>query len=235
VFFHSVTVPEGLTAGETVSLLARSGLGNASELERAVRRTDWIRDLDPKAKTLEGYLFPDTYRFGRNTRSETIIKTMVRQFRKEFERISPRNSLDASPDISRTVILASMIEKEVKIPQEGPLVASVLVNRLEKKMPLAVDATIIYAMKLGGTYQGRLGKADLSMESPYNTYRRLGLPPGPICNPGAGALRAALNPARTDYYYYVSRNDGTHQFSKDFNAHINAVNLYQKPLAKKRR
>jgi UPF0755 protein len=113
-------------------------------------------------------------------------------------------------------------------------VASVLINRLKKRMPLACDATIIYAMKLAGTYEGRLGKADLRMDSPYNSYLHEDLPPGPICNPGADALRAALNPAKTDFYYYVSRNDGSHQFSKDYDSHLRAVNLYQKPLAHRR-
>jgi UPF0755 protein len=124
-----------------------------------------------------------------------------------------------------------MIEKEVKNPKEGPLVASVLINRMDKRMPLACDASIIYAMKLAGTYEGRLGKADLRMDSPYNSYIHVDLPPGPICNPGVDALRAALNPAKTDFYYYVSRNDGSHQFSKDYESHVRAVNLYQKPLA----
>ena len=101
-------------------------------------------------------------------------------------------------------------------------------------MPLACDATIIYAMKLAGTYEGRLGKADMMMESPYNTYHHINLPPGPICNPGADALRAALNPAKTDYFYYVSRNDGTHQFSKDYRSHLNAVNIFQRSLTRRR-
>ena len=160
---------------------------------------------------------------------------MVDQFRAKFAKDAVR-AIRCPPgwDLSRIVILASMIEKEVRRPEEGPLVASVLINRLVKRMPLACDATIIYAMKLAGTYEGRLGKADLRMDSPYNSYIHFDLPPGPICNPGADALRAALNPARTDYFYYVSRNDGSHQFSKDYGSHLRAVNLYQRPLAKNR-
>jgi UPF0755 protein len=127
-----------------------------------------------------------------------------------------------------------MIEKEVKVLEEGPVVASVLVNRLRKKIPLSVDATIIYAMKLAGTYAGNLSRSDLRMESPYNTYIHPDLPPGPICNPGANAIRAALVPAETDYLYYVSRNDGTHQFSKDLRSHNQAVNKYQKSLRGRR-
>jgi len=127
-----------------------------------------------------------------------------------------------------------LIEREVKKPEEGPLVASVLINRLEKGIPLACDATIIYARKLAGSYDGRLHKADLGMESPYNSYLHLNLPPGPISNPGESSLRAALDPAKTDYLYYVSRNDGTHQFSKDLDSHQHAVDRFQKPIAWKK-
>jgi len=228
VFFRSITIPEGLTANETIELLAKNGLGNPAEMEQALLRTDWIKDLDPTARNLEGYLFPETYRFSRKVSSEAVIKAMTSQFRRSLARILEVYPLPAHWNISRIVILASMIEKEVKNPEEGPLVASVLINRLGKKMPLACDATIIYAMKLAGTYEGNLSKADMGMQSSYNSYLHLDLPPGPISNPGAGSLRAALNPARTDYLYYVSRNDGTHQFSKDFHSHLLAVNRFQK-------
>lgn len=235
VFFYSVTIPEGLTARETVALLAKHNLGNPDELERALGKTAWIADLDPGAASLEGYLFPETYRFQRKASSAEIIKTMVQQFRASTAKILRRYPLRHDWTVSKIVILASMIEKEIKEPQEAPLVASVLINRLNKGMPLACDATIIYAMKLAGTYEGRLGRADLVMDSPYNTYRHASLPPGPICNPGARALGAALNPAKTEYFYYVSRNDGTHQFSKDYRSHLNAVNAFQKPLARRHR
>ncbi len=231
VYFRSITIPEGLTARETIGLLADNALGNLGEMEEALSKTDWIADIDPKAKTLEGYLFPETYRFGRNPGSEAIIKTMVKQFRASFAKIQSEFPKHSELSIPRIITLASMIEKEVKHPEEAPLVASVLMNRLERKIPLACDATIIYAMKLAGIYEGRLGKADLRMDSPYNSYLHLDLPPGPIANPGAVSIRAALNPARTDYLYYVSRNDGTHQFSKNLSSHINAVNRFQKPLA----
>ena len=233
VFFYSITIPEGLTAHETVDLLAQKGLGNAAEMQRALLKTRWIRDLNPNARNLEGYLFPETYRFRRNTDSETIIRTMVDQFRSKLGKTLRDSPVPSGWNLSRIVILASMIEKEVRRPEEGPLVASVMTNRLAKRMPLACDATIVYAMKIAGTYEGRLGKADLRMDSPYNSYVHFDLPPGPICNPGLAALRSALNPANTGYYYYVSRNDGSHQFSKDYNSHIRAVNLYQKPLARK--
>jgi UPF0755 protein len=226
--FHSVTIPEGLTAEETITLLAKSGVGDLDALRQQLMRTDWIRDLDPQARNLEGYLFPETYRFSHKTDSEMAIKAMVNEFRKRIVRITALYPPQPGWTVPRIVILASMIEKEAKRVEEGPLVASVLINRLEKGMPLDCDATIIYAMKQAGTYKGRLGKADLAMESPYNSYRHLNLPPGPIANPGENSLRAALNPAHSEYFYYVSRNDGTHQFSKDFAAHQNAVNRFQR-------
>jgi UPF0755 protein len=234
VYFRSITVPEGLTAHEVIELLAKNGLGNPAELQQALQNTDWILDLDPNAKNLEGYLFPETYRFSRKADSETIVKTMVREFRMRIAKILALHPPGPGWDVPRIVTLASMIEKEVKMPEEGPLVASVLVNRLQKRMPLACDATIIYAMKLAGTYSGHLSKADLGMRSPYNSYLHLDLPPGPISNPGAGSLRAALSPAQTDYLYYVSRNDGTHQFSKDLNSHLHAVDRFQRSPAWKR-
>lgn len=153
---------------------------------------------------------------------------MVNQFRIRIAKIIALHPVPSGWTVPRIVILASMVEKEVKQATEAPLVASVLVNRLEKDMPLACDATIIYAMKMEGIYAGRLGKADLAMESPFNTYIHTSLPPGPISNPGENSLRAALNPARTNCYYYVSRNDGTHQFSIDYESHVNAVNRFQK-------
>lgn len=231
ISFHSITIPEGMTARETIELLAKNGLGDPGEMQQLLRRTDWIQDIDPKARSLEGYLFPETYRFGRKADSETIIKTMVNQFRIKIAKILALHPAPPGWTVPRVVILASMVEKEVKQAVEAPMVASVLVNRLEKNMPLACDATVIYAMKTEGIYAGRLGKADMAIESPYNTYIHPNLPPGPISNPGENSLRAALSPARTSYYYYVSRNDGTHQFSVDYNSHVNAVNRFQKSAA----
>lgn len=234
VYFSAITIPEGLTAQETIELVAKNGLGNRTEMEQALLKTEWIRDLDPSARNLEGYLFPETYRFRQKTDSATIVKTMVDQFRIKLHKTIDAYPLPAGWNIPKIVVLASMIEKEVKKMEEGPLVASVFCNRLDKGMSLDCDATIIYAMKLAGAYEGRLSKADMRMPSPYNSYLNRKLPPGPICNPGVASLRSALNPARTDYLYYVSRNDGTHQFSKDFNAHLRAVDRFQKsPLSRR--
>jgi UPF0755 protein len=228
VTFRSITIPEGLTARETIDLLAKNGFGETGAMERLLLRTDWIKDIDPKARNLEGYLFPETYRFSRKADAETVLQMMVQQFRKRIVKITAAYPPRPDWTIRRILILASMIEKEAKRTEEGPIVASVLINRLDTRMPLSCDATIIYAMKQAGTYEGRVGKAGLSMESPYNSYTHIDLPPGPISNPGENSLRAALNPAHTNYFYYVSRNDGTHQFSKDLATHQHAVDRFQK-------
>jgi len=228
VFYYSVTIPEGLTAEETIDLIARAGLGKRDEMERALHRTEWIRDLVPQASTLEGYLFPDTYRFARKTTSEQIIHALVEQFRQKITQLTSEHPLGPGRSISRVVTMASLIEKEVFSRDERVEVASVFENRMDKGMPLACDPTVIYALKLAGKYDGNIRKVDLRMESPYNTYVHTGLPPGPIANPGLDSLRAAIDPPKTDYLFFVSRNDGTHQFSKDFRTHQNAVDRFQK-------
>jgi len=227
-YYISVTVPEGLTAQETVELIASAGLSKLPELLEALSNSDMVKDLDPKAANLEGYLFPETYHFGRRVTAEAVVKTMVNQFHLQFGRLLTATPMPPEWNCAGIVTLASMIEKEVKTESERPLVASVLINRLRVGMPLACDPTIIYALKVSGSYDGNLHKADLALQSPYNSYLHAGLPPGPISNPGLASLRAALSPAHSDYFYYVSRNDGTHQFSKDFRTHLNWVLHYQK-------
>ena len=228
VYFIPVTVPEGLTAVETAELVASCGLSNLEDLKRALYHTEWIKDLDPRARSLEGYLFPSTYRFGRRASAESIVQAMVDQFRTQFDKLLLENLLPKGREVTAVVILASIIEKEANNDAERQLVASVLSNRLERGMPLACDPTIIYALKLSGKYDGNIRKRDLGMESPYNTYVHIGLPPSPIANPGGNSLRAALVPAKTDLLYFVSRNDGTHQFSKDFRSHQEAVIRFQR-------
>jgi peptidoglycan lytic transglycosylase G len=230
VFYLSVTIPEGLTARETIAWIARSGLGDLREMESALRRTDWIQELDSGARDLEGYLFPETYRFSPHATSEHILRTMVERFREVLGKLVAELPLAQGWSVSSIVTLASIVEKETNVQAERGLVASVLTNRLEKGMPLACDPTLIYALKLDGKYHGNLRKADLAMDSPYNTYMRPGLPPGPIANPGAESLRAALSPPRTEYLFFVSRNNGTHEFSRDFASHSRAVAQYQKGM-----
>lgn len=230
VFFHSITIPEGLTARETITLISRRGLGDVGKMESSLHRTDWIRDLDPRAPDLEGYLFPETYRFSRNTTSEQIVRSMVDRFREVCNRLLLENPLLPGRNIRELVTMASLVEKEVKSDLERGLVASVLTNRINKKIPLACDPTIIYALKLAGLYDGNIRKADLAIDSPYNTYIHQGLPPGPVANPGINSLRAALDPPKSDFLYFVSRNDGTHEFSKDLQAHARAVARFQKGM-----
>jgi peptidoglycan lytic transglycosylase G len=230
VFFLSVTVPEGMTARESIAWIARNGLGDFGEMESALRRTDWIRELDSEARDLEGYLFPETYRFSRHATSEDILRAMVERFREVLGKLVAELPLTPGWSVSSIVTLASMVEKETNLETERSLVASVLTNRLEKGMPLACDPTVIYALKLAGKYNGNLRKGDLALDSPYNTYIHPGLPPGPIANPGVESLRAALAPPRTDYLFFVSRNDGSHEFSRDFESHSRAVAKYQKGM-----
>ncbi len=227
VFHYTITIPEGLTANETVSLLADAGIADRLHLQRALSQQQLIQDLDPGARSLEGYLFPDTYRFTRQAHPEQIIATLVKRFREIYSRLAAGHTVSPGRSVRRIVILASIVEKEARLASERPVIASVLVNRLERRMPLAADPTIIYALKLEGNYNGNLRKSDLAMDSPYNTYLRPGLPPGPISSPGEDSLRAALAPAITDYLYYVSRNDGSHEFSRDYQSHTKAVTRYQ--------
>jgi UPF0755 protein len=228
IFYYSVTIPEGLTAEETIDIISRAGLGHREELERALHRTEWIHEFAPQAPSLEGYLFPDTYRFARKTASEQIIHALIDQFRQKITQLTSECPLPPGKTVSHVVTMASLIEKEVGSRDERPKVASVFENRIARGMPLACDPTVIYALKLAGKYDGNIRKPDLRMESPYNTYVHTGMPPGPIANPGLDSLRAAINPPTTDYLFFVSRNDGTHQFSKDFRTHQNAVDRFQK-------
>jgi UPF0755 protein len=228
VCYRTITIPEGLTARETVQLLARGGFGSAGELEALLGRVDWIADLDAQAGSLEGYLFPETYRFPRRAGSEDVLKAMVAECRSRVSRLLAASPLPPGWTLSRIVVLASLIEKEAQNADERRLVSSVLVNRLRKKIPLACDPTIIYALKQAGSYNGNLRKADLAIDSPYNSYLHQGLPPGPIANPGIDSFEAALAPATSDFLFYVSRNDGTHVFSRDLQSHLLAVARYQR-------
>jgi UPF0755 protein len=227
VFFRSLTVPEGLTAREIFALLARNGFADERALVELLNRVDWVADLDPGATSLEGYLFPETYRITRHTTPEEMLKSMIGQFRRASASLLAAHRLPHDWTLARVVTLASMIEKEAKNPEERRLVASVMINRLRVKMPLGCDPTIIYALKLAGSYNGNLHKADLGLDSAYNTYLHQGLPPGPIANPGYDSLLAVLEPATSDFLYYVSRNDGTHHFSRDLKTHLLAVARYQ--------
>ncbi len=227
ILLHPFTIPEGLTAMEIGPLLEEGFSVEAGSVEAAFQKTDLIADWDPQAKNLEGYLFPDTYFFSEDAGAEDIVGAMVAEFRKTFSREWTARAAELGMSIRDVVVLASLVEKETARPEERPLVSAVFHNRLRIRMKLDCDPTIIYALKLEGRNVKRLLTKDLKHPSPYNTYLRPGLPPGPICNPGRPALEAALFPADDDFLYFVSRNDGTHVFSRTFREHQEAVRKYQ--------
>jgi UPF0755 protein len=253
VYFHTVVVPEGYTMFDIARAVEEAGLGPADDfLKVAQHDTSLIADIAPGANSLEGYLFPDTYDFTRMMTMHDMAAIMVKQFRQVAHQIGlvpaagaaaesspsieviPSIQLDTSADppadLQRTVIMASIVEKETSVAEERPLVASVYYNRLGKKIALDADPSIIYAELLAGTYQGALHHADMSFQSPYNTYRNAGLPPGPIGNPGRSALEAALHPAPSDYYYFVADAQGHHRFARTIEEHNKNVDAYRKAM-----
>ena len=227
---HDVTFPEGKVLEEMADIAEARGI-EAAEFLAAARDPSLIRDLDPLASDLEGYLFPDTYELpsGPN-RGAVLVQRMVQRFRSVIE---PLRADLASPGLSlrEVVTLASVIERETGRPEERPRIAAVFRNRLDKKMPLQTDPTVIYALRKSGRWDGNIRKKDLDIDSPYNTYRRQGLPPGPIASPGRDAILAALHPAAARDLYFVSRNDGSHQFSLTLTEHERAVDRYQRSRA----
>ncbi|MCP2620302.1 endolytic transglycosylase MltG [Candidatus Aminicenantes bacterium AC-334-K16] len=233
VLLHSITIPEGLTRFEIATLLEKKlSFFSANEFIAATETTSLIKDLDPLATNLEGYLFPETYSFPKGTSPGEVVQAMVRQFRRIFSSSWQARASQLGFSVREIVILASLIEKETSQPEERNLISAVFHNRLKKKMKLDCDPTIIYALKLKGKYDGRLGWNDLKLDSPYNTYLYPGLPPGPIANPGQAALEAALYPADVDYLYFVARNDGTHVFSRTLREHNQNVLIYQKKASR---
>lgn len=227
VYTFPVTVPEGLTLKETAEHLDNLGLGDSSVFVSLFEDAESIADLDPDAWNLEGYLFPTTYRFTRSVTPEEVTRTMVAQFRSVFDEARRARAEEVGLTPREIVTLASIIEKETGSAPERPLIGSVFWNRLNRGMPLGSDPTIIYALKLEDRYDGNLRRVDLEMDSPYNSYRVAGLPPGPIASPGEAAIDAALEPEESDYLYFVSKNDGTHHFSRTYREHQRAVREYQ--------
>jgi UPF0755 protein len=233
VILKTITVREGLDRFAIARLFAAENLGNEEEWNRVTGEADLIRDLAPDAESLEGYLFPDTYKFDPGTPAVTIVKAMVSNFRKNWGSELATITTGLTPH--QTVTLASIVETEARLPQERPIVASVYINRVRQRMLLGADPTVIYAMKLAGRWEGNIRKADLQMESPYNTYRTPGLPPGPIANPGLASLRAAAAPATTPYLYFVARNDGSHVFATNNAEHNRNVERYQRQYFRDKR
>lgn len=226
IYVHYVVIPEGYNIYDIAHALEDAGLGRHEDFLR-VAQTDvsLIRDLDPEAPTLEGYLFPDTYRFTRTQSLHDIAAVMVHRFRQAAHEIG------LNQDVHSTVTMASIVEKETAVDTERPEVASVFYNRLKRRMTLSTDPTVIYAALRDDRYRGTIYRSDLQYESAYNTYRHTGLPPGPISNPGKPSLLAAMHPANTDYLYFVSDNQGHHRFSSTPEEHARNVAAYRRAVA----
>jgi UPF0755 protein len=228
VFYYDLVVPEGKSLFDIGASAEQMGLFPAAQFLAAARNPEPIRDLDPQAPTLEGYLFPNTYRLSRHTTPSSLCRIMTDKFREVWK------SLHSSAGVHRTVTLASLVEKESKLAEERPRIAAVFENRLRIGMKLDCDPTTIYAAVLANRYRGTLYRSDLESDSPYNTYRHAGLPPGPIANPGLAAIRAVLSPADSAALYFVLRPDGSggHQFSNTIAEHSAAVARYRRGIEK---
>lgn len=226
IFVHLIVIPEGYNIFEIAHTLEDAGLGKYQNFLNVARTdTSLIRDLDPQAPSLEGYLFPDTYRFTRTQSMHDIAAVMVHRFRQAANEIGLRQ------DVHSIVTMASIVEKETAVETERPEVASVFYNRLNRHMALSTDPTVIYAAMLDGRYRGTIYRSDLQYDSVYNTYRHTGLPPGPISNPGKASLLAAMHPSNTDYLYFVSDNQGHHRFSSTIQEHERNVAAYRRAVA----
>ena len=226
IYVHTVVIPEGFTMFDIAQAIQEAGLGSSQEfLDVARSDVALISDLAPDAKSLEGYLFPNTYEFTRTQSMKDIAAAMVRQFRQVAEQVGltghgqGSDVQDVPKDVQKAVIMASIIEKETAVPEERSVVASVYYNRLARNIALQADPSVIYAELLNGNYSGALHHSDMHFQSEYNTYTHPGLPPGPIGNPGRTSLEAALHPAQTDYYYFVSDGNGHHRFSRSLEEH----------------
>jgi UPF0755 protein len=216
VYYHELRVPEGSNIFDIAASIDKMGLMKAEEFLHASKDPSLIRDIAPTAPSLEGYLFPSTYRITRRTSATNVAREMTQNFRRVWDKIGRPDV-----DVNRVITLASLVEKETAIPAERPTVASVYQNRLKMAMRLDCDPTTIYAALLEGRFRGTIYRSDLDNPHPYNTYRNPGLPPGPIANPGLDSIRAALNPADTSYLFFVAKPDGSgaHVFTETLQEH----------------
>jgi UPF0755 protein len=230
VYTIAVTIPEGSTVFDIAARLQGAKLGSAADFLAATKtETELIKDLDSQATSLEGYLFPDTYRFPPKTKPIEITAVMVKRFRAAAEQLGLKQ------DVHNVVTKASLVERESALDSERPLVASVFDNRLEKDMPLMTDPSVIYGLQLAGAWRGTIYKSDLQRDTPYNTYLHAGLPPGPIANPGMKSLKAAMYPAQTDYLYFVaagSNPQGKSLFAATLEEHNRNVSGYRDAVKK---
>lgn len=231
IYTVSVTIPEGANIFDIATRLEQAGIGTRQQfLLAAVEQVGLISDLDPHAKSLEGYLFPDTYRFSPKTPETQVAAAMVHRFR------SVAAQLGLTQNVHRIVTIASLVERETAVNSERPLVASVFDNRLAKNMPLMSDPSVIYGLELDGRWRGAIHQSDLTFNTAYNTYLHAGLPPGPVANPGIPSLRAAMYPAQTDYLYFVAAGanpQGHSLFSETLSQHNRDVSGYRKAVKRK--
>jgi len=230
-----VTFREGLTIRQMAAIFAERGFGSADEFIAAATNPGAIRELDPEARDLEGYLFPDTYTLPRRTTADDLVARMVTRFEKALTPETRQQAAARGLSVRELVTLASLVEKETAKGDERPLVAAVYANRLKIGMGMQCDPTVIYALERAGRYTGNLTRADLQFDSPYNTYRYAGLPPGPIAAPGQASIEAAANPAAVPYLYFVSRNDGSHAFASTLAEHNRNVFEFQVRYFRERR
>jgi UPF0755 protein len=224
VCLHKITIPEGYNIRQIASITAMAGLCAETKFIGSATNSSFVHNKGIDAETFEGYLFPDTYYFSKDVSPEKIISAMVKRFRFVFTPTFKEQVKKLGLSIHQAVTLASIIEKETGDPEERPIISSVFHNRLKKKMRLESDPTVIYGIK---DFDGNIKKRHLETSTPYNTYKIKGLPPGPIANPGIKAIEAALFPADTDFLYFVSKKDNTHEFSTNIRDHNKAVRKYQ--------
>jgi UPF0755 protein len=223
VLRHTIVVPEGLTAEETFELFWSRGISRPEAFRNALKNRQLVDSIAKGAPDVEGFLFPDTYVVTRSTSAHRIVETMLANFRRHFTPEMRARAQAAGLSGREAVILASIVQKETSLDREEPLIAGVYWNRLRHRMRLQADPTVAYALKRDGKWTGTLYRSDYGYDSPFNTYLVDGLPPGPICNPGEDALRAAVAPAATDYLYFVADRTGGHTFSRTFEEHLDAI------------
>jgi len=227
VFLLNLTFREGLTIAEMAQVFETHGFGPGKSFIAAASDASLVHDVDSAARDLEGYLFPDTYALPRGADASRVVRAMVDRFEQVLTPEMRKAAEARGLTVRQLVTLASIVEKETAKPEERPLVAAVYSNRLKIGMGLQCDPTVIYALQRAGRYNGNLRRDDLLFDSPYNTYRYPGLPPGPIAAPGKGSLEAAAAPADVEFVYFVSRNDGSHEFARTLEEHNRNVHRWQ--------
>lgn len=227
VYTRAVTFREGLTIWDMAEVFAAAGLGTAEDFLKEARDPARIQSLDPDARSLEGYLFPDTYQLPRSAGATGIVDAMVAGFLRAFDADLRAAAAARGMSVREVVTIASLVEKETATASERPIVSAVYQNRLRIGMGLQCDPTVIYALRLADRWNGNLTRENLQIDSPYNTYRYAGLPPGPIASPGKASIEAAIRPSSDPYLYFVSRNDGTHVFATTLEEHNRNVQQWQ--------